>query len=207
MPRSPSARSSYDGLCFLLVEQSRTRECGERCCNVFRHPGLRGPGWAVLHVVPAGATVPRWSPQLQYGEDLWWPGLALSACDRQGWLDLSLVAQDHQNEHLRTTCHGVQVLPQPLVASCLLMSHGPKQMARPSLAGWEGPALGHGHREAGAPGGNLTFSEPSHSSHVLWLSGHLHVLCPLPAMAVFLFIDRTVSLPLDLRPYVLCVIS
>lgn len=102
--------------------------------------------WCLL-----GLRFPCWSPRLQWGEELWWPG---SVCMwlAGGWTSV-WVAQDQQEEQLRTTCHGVHVFPQRLVASCLLMSHGPKQMARPSFVRWEGPARGHEHREAGAPGG------------------------------------------------------
>lgn len=58
VPPSLSAHLSCARLHFLLLKQSRTRECRKWCSNVFHDSGLHGPRWVVLHCVePAGATV------------------------------------------------------------------------------------------------------------------------------------------------------
>lgn len=120
---------------FLLLERSRTHECRQQCF-IFHDSGSHGPGWALLlHVVPAGARTSN--------------GLLLTG--KGGWTSFC-GGSGSRNEQPRRACRGVHVLPQLPLASCSLMTHRPKQMVRPSLRRWAGPASGHGHRGAGVTG-------------------------------------------------------
>lgn len=89
--------------------------------------GCVGPaGWSRTAWSLLGLRFLCWSPQRQSGEEQWWLG-SLRVCPA-GRLTSVLVPQDLQQQHLRTTRHGMHVLLQPLAVSCVLMSHGPKQM-------------------------------------------------------------------------------
>lgn len=82
--------SHTDCLSFLLLEHSRAQWCELRFIS-FHDSGLTGPGWAV-HVGPLGlglqmASSLTFVTQLQQWEQLWWPGVVLSACLQQGsWM-------------------------------------------------------------------------------------------------------------------------